>query len=69
MNFRSSSYRRPQVTVAHEFIRAKIPALYENLRVIKASDEEIFEDVFVSALLPNNHRIKVKKNVLVFLND
>lgn len=41
---------------------------YDNVRVIDGSDEEIFEETYVTCVLAINNRVvKFKKNVLEFL--
>lgn len=46
---------------------ANIPNQFDNIRVINGSDEKIFDDIFVTALLQNNRIVKFKKSSLEFL--
>ena len=52
--------------VMPEFKMAKIPAMFDSIRVINDSEELIFEDTFVTGVLPNNRVVKFKKSELVY---
>lgn len=45
---------------------AKIPFMFDNIRVIDESDEKIFEDTYVTGVLPNDRVVKFKKDALSF---
>lgn len=57
------TYRNAKVLQVFDSINT-----YDNVRVIVGSEEEIFEETFVTCLLASNNRvIKFKKSVLEFL--
>lgn len=62
MNFRSNE----QTPMSAAFKRASIPSLHHDIKVISGTEENIFGDVYVTGVLPNNHVVKFKKNALVF---
>ena len=68
MNYRSEAYRQsnPRNT---ENRQARLPGVYEHLLIVAGSEENIFDEKFVSGYLPNNHLVKVKKSALVFSHD
>lgn len=48
--------------------RASIPKLHENISVIVGSDEQIFDDMFVSGII-NNRVMKFKRDSLVYATE
>jgi len=58
---------RNEVIPTLNFRLAKIPLMFDNIRVIIDSDEKIFEEVYVTGLLPNNRVAKFKKASLEFV--
>lgn len=45
---------------------ASVPKMYDNIRVIMNSEEEIFKEKYVSGLLSNNRLVKFKLSTLEF---
>jgi transcription initiation factor TFIIIB Brf1 subunit/transcription initiation factor TFIIB len=52
-----------------KFRRAKVPHMFDNIRVVLGSDEKIFEETYVTGIMQNNRVVKFKKSSLEFLND
>ena len=48
--------------------KASVPKLYDNLQVIVGSEEKIFDQVYMSAVMPNKRVCKFLKNSLSFNN-
>jgi len=68
MNYRTEAYRKvnPEHTQNE---RARLPGVYKHLLIIAGSEEEIFDEKFVSGYLPNNHLVKVRKSALEYIVD
>lgn len=45
---------------------ANIPLMFDNIRVVVGSEENIFEETYVTGILTNNRRVKFKRSALVF---
>jgi hypothetical protein len=69
MNYKSEAFNRYIPISSSMERKAKLPGVYENIRVISNTEEIIFEDTFVTGVLPNSHQVKVKKSSLVYDND
>lgn len=52
-----------------KFKIAKVPKMFDNIRVIVDSEETIFNDTYVTGLLTNNRVVKFRKDTLEFKND
>ena len=52
-----------------QFRSARMPDQYENIRVLKGSEETVFNEVYVTGLLVNNRVVRFNKSALVFKND
>lgn len=52
--------------LGYNTVNAKIPKLYDNIRVIVGSEETIFSDVYMTGSVFNNRLVKFKKEMLVF---
>lgn len=67
-SYKKSAHRQFNQPGAHTR-KASVIGLYDNLNIVQNSDEVIFEDTFVTGVLPNGHTIKVKKSSLTYKND
>jgi hypothetical protein len=66
-----NNYKRNLVTVMNpnaKFVQASIPKLYDNLQIIVDSEENIFDQIYMSALMPNQRVCKFLKESLSFKN-
>lgn len=64
--------RTPSVSMSidpSQFRFARMPEQYDNIRVIKGSEETVFNEVYVTGLLTNNRVVRFNKSALVFKND
>jgi hypothetical protein len=52
---------------SYKSVRAKISQVHENIRVFVDTEEEIFQEIYVTGALPNNRLVKFKKSALEFI--
>lgn len=50
-----------------KFRLAKIKTMFDSIKVVVGSDEHIFEEVYVTGVLPNDRVCKFKKSALEFV--
>jgi hypothetical protein len=48
------------------FRMAAVPKQFDSIRIVVGSEENIFNETFVTGLLTNNRVVKFKKETLVF---
>ena len=53
---------------ASHFQSARMPDQFDNIRVLKGSEEMVFNEVYVTGLLTNNRVVRFNKSALVFKN-
>lgn len=46
---------------------AKVPHMFDSVRVVVGSDEDIFEETYMTCLIGENRAVKFKKSVLEFV--
>lgn len=49
-----------------KFRSARVPHMFDNVRVLVGSDEDIFEETFVTAIIGKSRVIKLKKSSLEY---
>ena len=64
-----NSITTSNITELPKFRSAKISTMFDNIRVVVGSDESIFEETYVTGVLPNNRIVKFKKSALEFAHD
>lgn len=69
MSYKSESFNKYIATASSSERGAKLPGVYEKIRVIDNSEELIFDEAFVMGVLPNSHLVKIRKSSLVYDND
>jgi hypothetical protein len=65
--YKSSSHNTFTNASAPSFRMAKIKTMFDSINVVVGSEEKIFEEVFVTGVLPNNRVVKFKKSSLEFV--
>ena len=55
-----------EIIALMKFKIAKVPNMYDNIRIVEGSEESIFETTYVTGLLTNNRVVKFRKDTLEF---
>jgi hypothetical protein len=65
MKFKREQPKIPQALPLMQM--AKVPHMFDNVRVIVGSDEDIFEETFLTAIVGDNRMVKLKKSALEYV--
>lgn len=55
-----------KIKESYTFRKASIPNQFNDIQVVVGSEELLFEETYVTALLQNNRVVRFKKSTLVF---
>lgn len=64
--FKNSIKTNQNIGDVIKYRSAKIPFLFDDIKVVIGSEEDIFEEKYVTGLLPNNRVVKFKMSSLEF---